>query len=1035
MASYLSQLRKLKLQREPVAPVGQPASLPQKDNSAILRQLSSIVSNKNVDEAVLKEFFRLFSDEFRWSDATEDEIRDCKSALVDLVIGDSSLTTQVVRELLQHFRRFGGDNSKIDLCGQVFDGVVALKKRLRQILSESPVDELLEGDERNLLMAVLQHHPRCRDAMDAVEGVFPSVHLNPKYHGLRCFFYRRKDGKCVDFSYSRCADRVNTRGARYRDSICHVVIELCRLFPRVVDDVADLLPSVFPHYNLAIENILSVVRALLAISRHVHPLRAVVYRLIVKNMTIIDAEIKLADPSSFAEETFALMQAENFKEIAQKLRTGEIDISEAKEQLGASAQFKQMYENMRTDEDFDNMTQKLDSLMGVVFEELNTVIRANMNTPISEHAANTRLPSRVDNGAQVGGDDSSSDSDEENARPDSASSASEMSGVKQEYDPRDARVVRRASTGTYYPGGRGLAGRGVKSEAPRAKAVTTVADVIVSELFDIFEDIILPTQKCKYVQFLYMYVISYRTSWTHLFLQRMLLILYDEEAHSLRRQAAANYISSMVCRANFIQGQLVCSIVYYLFSMLGKFDYLLTHSNDSAGSSVASDVTPRSSNRFGESVNSRSMAQFGRFYSLLKDLLHIIGYHAGTIGASPRCKCFLQECSNSVCAFLESHLNPIGHMPEKVVEDAISATALVPNLRKLHMCLQKARDNLFSVESVGKKGFSPKFVESRFPFDTFVLYHSGYFIRDKYRTQTYSEQHIDAPAVMLKSEAVESSVIPQAYQSRNAPSPIVTLDNSSASNINTLEPKVERSSVVSACAHSHYSLADNSGYNTGSSATCDGESVSGDDGGRHEAPAPGSSAFSMQAITTNECPPIKEDTESLVEHGTDTRETAVGAARSLPDIAKTRLHKKHPRLWRTKAVELEPDYDFWDMSYATESSQHSDSDDDVSYIGSFKRLKSDRNVSGELPAFSERHCATNRDESSDNNQLIVIGIDQLDDFELSLSSSILVNAPRRASSRIFDLLTSTAAYKSAIINSAVTKNSHKHARENLLATQ
>ncbi|GBE61598.1 RNA polymerase I specific transcription initiation factor RRN3, putative [Babesia ovata] len=993
-----------------------------------LRQLYDIVSRKSIDEVILSQFLKLFSEGFCWSSATEQEVRDCRNALVDLVVADNTLVTAVVHELVLRFRCVSEDGAKIDLCGRVFDSLVDLKKCLRQILIDSPSDVCLEGDDLSLLLSVLRNHPQCRNAMDAVDGVFPSVHLNPKYHGLRCFFYRRKDGQCVDFSYARCADYVKPRAARYHENLCQVIIELCRLFPSVVGAVADSLELVYPHYNLGIEQHISVSRCLLIIARNVHPLRGVVYRLLFKKMTIIDAEIKVSDPTSFCEGKMGSVRSDSLKEMAEKLRSGELDVGDAKNQIDCREWLRQM-QDFRTDEDFDEMTQKLDSLMTVVFDELHDVLMSNLNTVASENGT-THLHSSdadsnyVEDQAHSSSSDSESDSDEEATQPEPTAYMGAVGRIKQEFD--DGGHQARRPRSALVDGGDNTA---VKSEH-NGNNVTMVSDIIMSELFDIFEDIILPTHNCKYVQFVYMYVISFCTQWTHLFLQRLLLILYDEEAHSVRRKVAASYIASIVCRANFIDGQLVCSIVYYLFSMLAKFDYLLAQCSDSFVSSIGSDTTPRSRNRFGESMTSRSTAQLKRFYSLQQDLLHIVGYHGGTIGMSPRCVRYLQEGKNSLCAFLDSRLHPIGHVQEKIIDDAIAATSIVPNLRKLHISLVRAKEALFSNDSSCLKGFSLKSVEKRYPFGSFTLYHSGSFIREKYRMSTYFESQRDAVTGSIKAEPDELMVKHEASTNRIDEPATLQLNVISAAPITaTAAVKAYESVSTSSSNVKRESECATSNASYGCEQARD-EPVKSDVVMHSYPSSPDANSVPLRIVAnTNASSSIKDGGVSFVDsYERKPEQSLTESVASVADAIKDRLKKKHPRPWQSLPAEVEPDYDFWGFNYATQSSCASDGDEDTSMTGGYKKLKSETAFQFGEHNSSAAPTTTNRHESSDNNDLIVIGIDQLDDFELSLSSSILVNAPRRGSTRIFDMLTSTAAYKSAIINSATTKNSHKQSR-------
>ncbi|GFE54640.1 RNA polymerase I specific transcription initiation factor RRN3, putative [Babesia ovis] len=1055
MAKYLSQLRQFKINRGNIVPgtTNEPLG---HDNGAVVRKLEEISTKQQPDENSLKDYIRLLAEEFKWSCAADDDIRNCSNGLIDLVIADNSLISTAVHELTTKLRRIPGENSKIDIAGQEFESLQDLKKRLRHILVDSTVDENLKGGDYKLLLEILHHHPRLKH--QEVDAIFPSVHLNPKYRGMRCFFYRGKDGKCVDFSYARCADNVKTRGYKLQQCVVNTIIELCRIFPRIVDIVADCFEALYPHYNLALEHHVSVTRAMCTIANSVPALLLPVYRLMFKKMTIIDAEIKIDDPSNFCEEKIKALRLETVKGLANQLQEGVINIEEAKERIGNREWFQEVYANIRTDEELDDMTQKLDALMAIMFEEVASVITSTMDKRCDR---NRTIPEELSDSS---GSDSDSDYDIDSSSVGLGSGRSELGaepsgpsinieckrdvGGDTTGSTMDVNTHRDFTTGTQRTKGEQPVTNGmqhitsenrhrIKSE--NNQGPTTVADKIVSELFDIFEDVILPTQTCKYVQFLFIHIVSLKTSWSHLFLQRLLLILYDEEAHSTRRKAASSYIASIVCHASFIQGQVVCSIVYYLYSILAKFEYLLMQCPDSAASSMTSDFTSRSRNRFGESGSVRSASQMARFYSLLQDMLHIVSYHAGVLGASPRCLKYLQDGAVSVTAFIDSHLYPVGRIREHVVDDAIAATSIVPSLRKLHISLVRAKESVFSIDSVCTKGYSTKFVEGNYPFDSFVLYHSRYFIRDKYRTQTYYEAYRDK--VVVKKEFTESSVeSTQGPASEDLHVPSVN----HMVKMNNPNDKIDINSVIATDNKevlSHMSSQDPrpSGKDIGTNGiTSSNLHV------KHDANSDCGVSENTCAMPNRSCGVPDGQTKSYSQSleqltpkqrvgstsGTGPNsQTTSESTSSLAQKIKSRMERKHRRPHRT---DNDLSFDFWDITYTAESSDTSEIE--MLRSNSFKKLKSGTSIDSDLPSVRSP-CTVSTTDTSDNKQLIVIGIDQLDDFELSLSSSILVNAPRRSNSRIFEALTSTAAYKSAIVNSEVTKNSDKHYHNSLKSFQ
>ncbi|EDO06288.1 RNA polymerase I specific transcription initiation factor RRN3 family protein [Babesia bovis T2Bo] len=987
MASYLSQLRRFKVNRANLVE-NEPAPVVV-NNTTIIRKLQDISRSPSQDEGTLKEYIRILCEEMHWQCASESEVNDVTNGLIDMVTTEHSLLGSVVHEIVAKFRRIEGENGKIDIVDKVFDNFLELKKQLRHILINSTLDVPLEGDSLKIVREILRQYPGSID-VDSVT-IFTSVHLNPKYRGMRCFFFKEADGRCTDFSYARCADGVPARYHRLHNVFIDVLVELCRLYPRVIGQVIESFENLYPHYNLALEHHVSVSRNLCTLARRVPALLGPLYRLLITKVTIIDAEIKLEDPSEFCEEKIKALRLETMRQLASELKSGSIDISEAKHRIGNPNWYQELYATVRTDEDLDDMTQKLDAVMSVLFSSLTRLLNDNMDTPAVQKPS---MPELTEDSSDSDGSDSVSTSgyhsvssyrNEEVNYPDHGLRSKSVSGV-------------------------------VKSEV--GYNVPTVADRIVSELLDVFEDVVLPTQRCKYVQFLYIHVASMKTAWSHLFLQRLLLILYDEEAHSTSRRYASSYIASIVSRADFIQGQVVCSVVYYLFSILAKFEYLLVQCQDSGASSVTSDFTLRSQNRFGESGSIRSHSQMNRFYSLLQDILHIVSYHAGTLGSSPRCVRYLQDKRLSVCTFLDSHLFPVGRMRETVVDNAISATSIVPELRTLHISLVKAREAVFSSDNACAKGYSTKVIEGSFPYDSFALYHSRYFIRNNYRLHGYYELNKDLVAV--KQELVDM-----------APDYVVTK-----------EPTARKCIPVSALRDIKVECTKKVPH--GLDLIPDGTSI--------DVPMKKSDLDSdipedrivdqfMQATPTRPEPwqspvprlqnqgfavvgDLNTSGYTTTEGGfSDTKHdnalcSSQDSGSSIATHIRSRLQRKHRR---TQKIDMDPLFDFYgeDVSDISEVDFRSDN---------LKRLKSCSSAGTE---YSTTGPEVPADHTNDDQQLIVIGIDQLDDFELSLSSSILVNAPKRSSKRIFDLLTATAAYKSAIVNSEVTKNIHKRCQDSL----
>jgi hypothetical protein len=65
----------------------------------------------------------------------------------------------------------------------------------------------LSPDDFAFIKALLAYHPKAQQKLEGLEAVYVDFHPNVKFD-TRCFFVRRGDGSCEDFSYVRCVDNL-----------------------------------------------------------------------------------------------------------------------------------------------------------------------------------------------------------------------------------------------------------------------------------------------------------------------------------------------------------------------------------------------------------------------------------------------------------------------------------------------------------------------------------------------------------------------------------------------------------------------------------------------------------------------------------------------------------------------------------------------------------------------------------------------------------------------------------------------------------
>ncbi|UKK02550.2 hypothetical protein MACK_002643 [Theileria orientalis] len=1013
-------------------------------NDQLISKLQDLIALAPLDNETFGSFVDILVKRFNWRTAQQDEIDKCKNIVLDLVSIDGGIVNGLVKSFISHFRSSDKEHQKVDICSRIFDSVLLLKKHIRNILTSSPDDVELVGEDYELLYELLGNHSS-RKVKSNVVAIFPSTHRNPRFNGLRCFFYRNRDGTVDFFSYARCCDNVKTRGQVLREHLCDMLVDIYRLTPSVLGTITETLDSLYPHHNVQIEHHISFTKAILYISRRIECSRSVLYKILINKLTIIDSEIKLADPNVVDVEKVENLRSEKLKELANQLIKGEKGVEESKVKLENPDWFKNMYEKLLTEEDTDDMSQKLDFLMGIMLEELESVLRSNMNVPYTPRSVDTHYMSdseaeelstpvaKNDQSSRHSTDSTYSKSNMEDVYATSTTvsssgiDSSELkarykvkleNGVKYKYstlkEEDDYSKVTEIETG-YSKLGR------MDNDYNKVCGIGgyTVADMIVMDLFDTFDQIILPTYNCKYVQFIYFFVLSINHKWARMFIQRLFSIVYSNSQHPIRRRAAASYISSLICRSNYVLPQYVCGSLNHLFGLLSFFEYVALPTNRlnltsrdsgpsigsqrsgycgssssnassvgtsscvgmySGGNEKASGFGSRSqsrgsmgatltmkagSRRGGVQCFSLASAKLSLFYSILQDILYIICYRTDLISASPSLVAFIKDTRRGLLAYLDSYLRPLTYCKHSVIREAIRSTAHFENLKEFHAYLETAESELAgsrrSSEDYRWSLYSP--IDSFFPFDPYLLHHSRYYIRDKYRSETTAQQmectkqdHITCK--LVKNEFEKSRV---GHDQKDKQEPHQHMPQS------PLHQQHPRQSSESAHESSQHIQIDVSKVDSESLDIVESPSI--DDNIIN---------VLVEAIK-NEKELVDKDLENVTKLVHD----SLGFS-SISRSIKAKLDS-YKRKHKSEYVHIEADYDFW------------------GYEATIEEL--------------EQYNQPQQQELQNTEDRIIVGIDQIGDLELSLCDSVLLNDVGERKHGLLDLLTSSRAYKSAARNS------------------
>ena len=103
------------------------------------------------------------------------------------------------------------------------------------------------------------------------------------------------------------------------------------------------------------------------------------------------------------------------------------------------------------------------------------------------------------------------------------------------------------------------------------KKSTENAKVLFRILQIIFEKNIMLTHRSKYTQFLLFYICHFEPSFVERFVGRLVDWCCSDEAPVVTRQICAVYCASFICRANFVNIDIIRSVLYYSLTWLNKY--------------------------------------------------------------------------------------------------------------------------------------------------------------------------------------------------------------------------------------------------------------------------------------------------------------------------------------------------------------------------------------------------------------------------------------------------------------------------------
>ena len=241
---------------------------------------------------------------------------------------------------------------------------------------------------------------------------------------------------------------------------------------------------------------------------------------------------------------------------------------------------------------------------------------------------------------------------------------------------------------------RTLSGNSIGQPSPGScsllEAPADPSESLFEALVAAFRESVLPTYKCRAVQFLLFYVCSFEEHYSRSFLQLLLAQMRSEHVHSEARIGCASYIASFLARAKFADPQMVLTATRELITWAAEYQNA-TLSRLESGGKPALDVHIH-----------------GVFYAAMQGVLYILCYRHEQLRLAEGGRA-LTSLSDTLTEVLHGPLNPL-----KFTLDAI-----VLEFERLNVCdvADLVTDNEKLVVSSKSANGHANALEDFFPFD------------------------------------------------------------------------------------------------------------------------------------------------------------------------------------------------------------------------------------------------------------------------------------------------------------------------------
>ena len=249
-----------------------------------------------------------------------------------------------------------------------------------------------------------------------------------------------------------------------------------------------------------------------------------------------------------------------------------------------------------------------------------------------------------------------------------------------------AKVARTTGSSQASPGSSQAACASLALEPP-----ADPAEALFEALVSAFRASVLPTYKCRCVQFLVFYVASFDAAFSRAFVHLLLSQLRSDHVHSEARMACAAYIASFLARAKFAEVDLA------LAAMRDIVQWASHYQQQAVARLAASGQQP-----------SLDVHLHGVFYTALQGVLYILCYRHEQLTAAE---------GGGAIAGLGASLSEVLHGPLNPLKFCLEAIVL--EFERLNVCdvATVVTNNERLVVASRTAGGGPNRLEDFFPFD------------------------------------------------------------------------------------------------------------------------------------------------------------------------------------------------------------------------------------------------------------------------------------------------------------------------------